>query len=328
MTMAAQHRSDDHVERSARAYRRLLVAYPSAFRDEYGDDLVQSFRDLLLFSADGRGVWWRTVRDLFTSAAKERNSAMWGGRGPFASVVFIVLAAAIAVGVFGTRFRALLLPVGLLIALPAFGVTRLRRAWVVRRTTGESVTGAVVVGVASFVPGALFLLAIGPDRAFWIAAATGLTLIVGSAVGVIWAITTLIASARNRVAEHSRKRAVLVLVAGVVALGMIAGGSYNSYRRSQGPPGDHSVANASAETRALWNAAGAGDVDEVVRLSQTCADPWVQFPTRNGKNNARGYADARLLDLPDEQEAPYAEIIDILADTQDTWYDRCGERSG
>ena len=166
MTVTAPLRSGGDVERSTRVYRRLLVAHPRAFRDEYGDDLVQAFGDLLLFSAERRGAWRRTLRDLFTSACKERGSAMFGGRAPFASVMFVVLAAVIAVGLVGTAVRGILVPLGALIALPAFGLSQLRRAWLVRRTTGESATGRTIAGVASFVPGVVYLLAAGPDRGY------------------------------------------------------------------------------------------------------------------------------------------------------------------
>lgn len=321
MTVTSPQRSGGDLEWSTRVYRSLLIAYPRAFRAEYGDDLVQAFGDLL-FSAKRRGLWRRTLWDLFTSASKERGSAILGGRPPIATLAFIVLAGAIAVGFAGPGVRSILPVLGVLIALPAFGGSQLHRAWLVRRTTGESATAPMIVGILAFAPAAVFLLAAGPDRGFWIVAAGGLTLIVGSIFGVIWAITNLLT--RSRVGDNRRRRAVLVLAAAVVVLGVIAGGSYNSYRRSQPPAGDHSVEGASAETRALWDAAGAGDVDAVIRLSRTCADPWVQFPIGNDKRNARGYADQRLLDLPDEQEGPYREINDVLAETQDTWFERCG----
>ncbi|MEO5566878.1 MAG: hypothetical protein ABIR92_00205, partial [Gemmatimonadaceae bacterium] len=229
MSVSAPQRSGGDVERSTRVYRRLLFAYPRAFRDEYGDDLVQAFRDLLRFSAERRGVWGRTLRDLLTSASKERGSAMLGGRPPGAMAGAVVLAAAIAVAMVGPGLRGVLLPLIALIALPAFGVSQLRRAWVVRRTTGESGTGRTIVGVASFVPAAVFLPAVGPDRGFWIVAAGALMLIAGSVVGVMWAIATLFT--RGRTADRSRRRAALVLAAAVIVLGVIAGGSYNSYRR-------------------------------------------------------------------------------------------------
>jgi hypothetical protein len=92
-----------------------------------------------------------------------------------------------------------------------------------------------------------------------------------------------------------------------------------------GPPGDHSVENASADTRSLWEAANAGEVDEVLRITTgTCADPWVKFPAGNGRHNAKGQAETRELDLPDAQEPPFQQIADILGDYMDDWHDRCG----
>ena len=106
--------------------------------------------------------------------------------------------------------------------------------------------------------------------------------------------------------------------------GFIIGASYNSYRNSLGPAGDHSVANASADTRALWEAANAGDVAAVVDLTtDTCADPWVKFPQGNGRHNAKGQAETRELDLPDDQEPPFREIAGILGDYMDDWHHRC-----
>jgi hypothetical protein len=70
---------DPAIERRVDRYRRLLALYPKAFRAEFGDDLVQGYRDLLVFSADHRGVWWRTARDLIVSAARERGGSFRQG---------------------------------------------------------------------------------------------------------------------------------------------------------------------------------------------------------------------------------------------------------
>jgi hypothetical protein len=329
MTTAAEPRSTrPDGDRAVRFYRGLLLVYPRSFRDEFGDDLVQAFRDLMHLSRDGRGLWSRVLPDLFSSAIKERGASLAGGRRPSAAFAVVVVAVLIALGVVGRGPMSILLPLALLIVLPVYGARRLHHAWLVRRTTGARAGRSLAAGVASFVPAVVFLVASGPDRGWWLFAAIGLTLIATAAVGLLWAIATLVTSASGDDRHLRRRRAVIVLVPAVAVLAVIAGGSYNSYRKSMGPPGDHSVENASAESRALWMAAGAGHVDEVTSLSKTCADPWVKFPTGgDGRHNARGYADARLLDLPDEREAPYAEIMDILAETQDRWYDRCGRGS-
>ena len=119
-------------------------------------------------------------------------------------------------------------------------------------------------------------------------------------------------------------RVSVAKVPSVAVLGIIIAASYNSYRQSLGPPGDHSVENASADTRSLWGAANAGDVDEVLRITtDTCADPWVKFPVGNGRHNAKGQAETRELELPDAQEPPFRQIADILGDYMDDWHDRC-----
>jgi hypothetical protein len=192
----------------------------------------------------------------------------------------------------------------------------------VRRTTGESVAVTVAVGILAFATDAIFLLAAGPDRGWVIGASIALVVIVSGGVALVWGVTSLVVAARSH-EGGSRKPAVYAVAAAVVVLGVIIGGAYNSYRNGLPPPGDHSAVHASPQTRALWEAAGRGDVETVARLSQTCADPWVQFPVADGRHNARGYADARLLDLPDAQEAPYATIKRMLADTQSTWEERC-----
>ncbi len=72
MTMTTPGHACPHVDRHERIYRLLLVAYPRQFRNDYGEDLVQGFRDLMVYASDGRGVWWRTTKDLISNAVKER----------------------------------------------------------------------------------------------------------------------------------------------------------------------------------------------------------------------------------------------------------------
>ena len=327
MSLSTPTQSDRRVERHERIYRRLLIAYPREFRDEYGDDLVQSFRDLMMFSTNGKGTWWRTLRDLVTSAPRER-AAMFsnGGKPPIAVwfVVVCVIAAAFIVGP-GPFLPFIFIPTLVLIALPIYGITRFRRAWLVRRSTGGAIAAQIALGVASFVPAAVVLALFGDDAGYWIFVAVGLGLIVGSAFGILWAGITLVS---NRGDGSDGRRWIgpaLVLVPSVAVLGIIIGGSYNSYRQSLGPPGDHSVDNASADTRSLWEAANAGNVDEVVRITtDTCADPWVKFPVGNGRHNAKGQAETRELQLSDAQEPPFRQIADILGDYMDDWHDRCG----
>lgn len=326
MTTTRPNHAGHSADRHERIYRRLLIAYPRDFRDEYGEDLAQSFRDLLMLSTDGRGVWWRTVRDLISSAAKERSSMFSGERKPSIAAAFLlatVIIAAFTVGP-GPLLQLILVPTLVLIGLPLYGITRFRRAWLIRRTTGGAIGSQIALGLASFVPATVILALVGEDAGYLIFVAVGLALIVGSALGIIWALITVISSDADRPEGRQWRRPALVLIPCIAILGVIIGASYNSYRQSLGPPGDHSVDNASANTRALWEAANAGDVDQVVLLTtQTCADPWVKFPHGNGRHNAKGQAETRELELPDEQEPPYRQISGILGDYMDDWHHRC-----
>ncbi len=70
---------------SETVYRTLLVAYPRDFRDEYGELMVQFFRDRMRW--DGRGVrglilWMQLIFDLAASAFRERlrGPSMSNGR--------------------------------------------------------------------------------------------------------------------------------------------------------------------------------------------------------------------------------------------------------
>jgi hypothetical protein len=319
MTMTTRPTAD--LSRHERTYRALLVVYPRSFRQEYGEDMVQAFRDLLLYSSATDGgtarSWLRTVRDLVTSATNERRSG-WSRRPPIVLVVALLL-----ILLLGAQSTESLLVIGgflALIAAPIVGMQQLQKATVIHRTTGERVRARVIIGVACFLPAIGFLVLAGPDRGWWLLMTVMLFLITTAVSAIVWAVTLLVSSG----SANRRRRALVAGLVGVLILSGMAAAGYNSYRKNQGPPGDHSVENASADTRALWEAARAGDVDEVERLAQTCADPWVQFPAGDGKHRAKGIADTQVLELPDDEEAPYEEIMAVLADAEDTWFARCG----
>ena len=327
MSLSTPSRADRRIERHERIYRRLLIAYPRSFRDEYGDDLLQGFRDLMLFSTSGRGTWWRTLRDLVSSAPRERASMFSNGGKPPITIMFVlacVVAATVLVGP-GLLLPFMFIFTLVLLVLPVYGLTRFRKAWLVRRTTGGAIASQIALGVASFVPAGVLLALVGDDAGYLIFVAVGLGLIVGCAFGILWAIITVATGHGDRRRSRTWVRSALIFVPSAAILGIIIGGSYNSYRNSLGPPGDHSVENASTDTRSLWDAANAGDVDEVLRITtDTCADPWVKFPVGNGRHNAKGQAESRELDLPDAQEPPFRQISDILGEYMDDWHDRCG----
>ena len=70
---------------SSRLYGWLLIAYPSEFRREFGDQMLQVFRDCYRAEARGGslpGFWLRTLMDLVITAAKERADSS-GKEGVF-----------------------------------------------------------------------------------------------------------------------------------------------------------------------------------------------------------------------------------------------------
>ena len=206
MTMTTPSPAYQAVDRHERIYRRLLIVYPRDFRDEYGEDLVQGFRDLMVFATDGRGVWWRTARDLISSAVKERGSMFSRDRKPSIGVVFVLLALLVVTLGAGSASGALLPYILVfmvaMIALPTYGLTRFRRAWLVRRTTGAKVTRHVARGVGSFVPAAGFLVLFKDDAGYLIFVSVALTLIVGGAMVLVWVVVTLITSGRDLLARR------------------------------------------------------------------------------------------------------------------------------
>jgi len=76
---------DPRAPRSERIYRSLLRRFPAGFRDEYGEDVVQLFRDR---HAELRGslgrtralFWMRILGDLILEASAERVQSMVRGR--------------------------------------------------------------------------------------------------------------------------------------------------------------------------------------------------------------------------------------------------------
>ena len=325
----------NEVADAARLYRRLLTLYPRSFREQFGEHMVQVFEELAVSThraGDRRGdLWARVMRDLIASASRERGAVLLGpgGRGP---LVFVVLAALMALLVTGSA-RPTLLPLLLLVATLTAGVVLLRRAWLVRRTTGaRPLRQATLAGAGLLAPAAVFLVAVGPDRGWYIGMTIILILVCGSVVAAVWAVSNLAAGrAEAGGRPNRRRRAVLVLIGGVLIVGGMAAAGYNSYRKSQPPPGDHSVANASADSRALWEAAWAGDVTETERLVAACADPFVQFSGHGQEDRrARSVADWQVGGWGNTDPVPHAErprfrrVIALVQDAEDTWSTRCG----
>ncbi len=87
---------------SERIYRFLLVIYPSEFRREYGELMVQLFRDRM--QRDGKGirgfiVWIQMLNDMLSSALRERVGEVAMTKRKWFGIAFAVLLAAVVVGV-------------------------------------------------------------------------------------------------------------------------------------------------------------------------------------------------------------------------------------
>ena len=98
---------DRSLARHQRVYRTLLLAYPRAFRQVYGADMVQVFGDRL---RDGRSrsgrrasirVWLHTLLDLFATAPIERMEKKMSREATFGMVFALLLAVAGASYVLG-----------------------------------------------------------------------------------------------------------------------------------------------------------------------------------------------------------------------------------
>ena len=70
---------------SLRLYTLLLLIYPGSFRREYGESMIQLFRDLMRDEIRQRGclgaieVWWRVVAEL-PATAWQQHLLAWGNR--------------------------------------------------------------------------------------------------------------------------------------------------------------------------------------------------------------------------------------------------------
>ncbi len=71
-------KSRDSVELSVRVYRLLINSYPASFRQEYGNQMTQVFRELATDALRKRGAmglvtaWFRVLADLLCTVTKEQ----------------------------------------------------------------------------------------------------------------------------------------------------------------------------------------------------------------------------------------------------------------
>ena len=316
--------------RSIQLYERLLVLYPKSFRQEYGADMVQAFGDLLMAGGGTGRVWRRIFGDVATSATRQRLMQLSGGAGGAGGWVVVLLVAlaglVLALGRGGDL--EILVPIGMLLLLPALGIGLIWSATTVWRTTGSRPVGRLLVGLGCFVPAVVVpLTSSDDDWGYWIGVAIVLGLIVGLGSGALWGLVTLVGSRGPDVPARRRRTALGLVVAAVVVLGGMAGAGFNSYLDSRPPPGDHSPANASAESRALWDAAHTGDLEVVTAAIAACADPFVHFDDGGrARSNAEWWAGINHSGREPVAEpalSTYLEIVDRLKVAEDTWSERC-----
>ena len=144
-------------------YHALVRLYPKAFRDAYGDDLVQHFDDLV---ADRgiRAAWGRTALDLAVTIPRYRLETIMNERHSATTIsvtVGLLAAAGVASMLVGLYPGALLLVVALVLAIAQrSAIARALRAPDPHRRRRRLQTAAVlgVVFVASFVA---YLMLIG-----------------------------------------------------------------------------------------------------------------------------------------------------------------------
>jgi hypothetical protein len=91
--------------RHADVYRGLVRLYPRAFRNDYADDLVQSFADLLAHLGPSR-TWRRTAIDLAVTVPRYRLETVMNPRHTDATlyIATAVVIAAAAVSIFTALF--------------------------------------------------------------------------------------------------------------------------------------------------------------------------------------------------------------------------------
>jgi hypothetical protein len=250
------------------------------------------------------------------------------GRGAGGWILVVLTALAGLTLVMGSGADLLILfPVAVLLLLPALGLGLIWSATIAWRTTGARPIARVLGGIACFVPAVVIPLASGDDWGWWIGVTIVLVLIVGLGCGSIWGLVTLFQSRTSETPARRRWAAVGLVVAAVVVLGSMAGAGFNSYLNSRPPPGDHSPGNASAQSRALWDAAHTGDLTVVVASIEACADPFVHFDDGGrARSNAEWWAGVNHSGREPVDEpmlGTYLEIIDRLQVAEDEWSKRC-----
>ena len=114
-------------------YRRLLFAYPSHFRSEYGDEMQHVFREACLDALkakEGGGLlsfWLNTLADLMISACKEHFTDMNKKTASFHLLAFVL---GLCIGYLDFHSKEVQAPVAMILTVTfVFGFMLPCRAW-------------------------------------------------------------------------------------------------------------------------------------------------------------------------------------------------------
>jgi hypothetical protein len=176
--------------RHADVYRGLVRLYPRAFRDDYGDDLVQSFADLLTHHGAAR-TWRRTAIDLAVTVPRYRLETVMNPRHAETTlyIVTAVVVVAAAVSILTALFPggiALLVVAAVLTVVSASRLARSTRPPDARRRR-HLLIAAAVLAATCVISTAVFWIELSNDVSWH-----GGKLVVYNAVFFVTAIGALV----------------------------------------------------------------------------------------------------------------------------------------
>lgn len=194
--------------RHQRIYRKLLLAYPRAFRQVYGADMVQVFGDRLRDEQARTGrraglrIWAGTLGDLFRSAPVQRMEETMSREAAFAMLFALILTVAVATFAMGIGDIAITIGLGaLIIAAIAVGASG-----VLRKENARNATAAGKIG----------------PREWWVV------------LGAIMGVAEIALLAGQLIDDPRWENAVALVVVGCFGLVALAGCWLRSRSRSSG----------------------------------------------------------------------------------------------
>lgn len=166
--------------RPAGAYRSLLWLYPRQFRDDYRDDLVQHFADLVV-DRGRRAAWSRTTVDLIVTVPRYRLESIMSEPHTTTAITIVIVLCAIGSAM---SFLTGVYP-GALLLVVAVGLAIVQRSALARsiRTPNTNrrrrrLTTAGALAVVSVVTIISYMEAVSAEHV------SGLSLVLHNAIGV------------------------------------------------------------------------------------------------------------------------------------------------